>query len=129
LNRMNTVQDKQRQDVQHHHMYNMLWVLYVEIENKMFGIVFVVEYEIRFVVDTVENQMDDIVYVDDGNVVAVAGDDDDDDVVVVVGAAVVVAVAVVVDEMMIVAVEMDDDFVHFVLVACSFHSIVLLIDR
>jgi hypothetical protein len=114
LNRMNTVQDRQMQDVQYHHNYNMLLVLDAVVEDKMFGIVVVVEDEIHFGVEIVLNQIDDIVY--------------DDDVIVVDDVAVVVVDGDD-DEMMIVVVEMDDDFVHFVLVVYWYHLIVLLNDH
>jgi len=115
LNRMNTVQDRQTQDVQDHHKCNMLSFLNAVVEDRMFGIVVVVEDEIHFVVEIVLNQIDDIVYDDDAIVV--------DDVAVT---DVVVVVDDDDDEMMIVVVEMDDDFVHFVLVVYLYHLIVML---
>lgn len=69
------------------------------------GIVFVVEDEIRSVVDMISNQIDDTVDDDDESVavvVAVAVADDDDDVVAVV----------VVDDWMIVEAARVDEFVH-----------------
>jgi len=123
---MNTVQDRQMQDVQDHHKYSKLLVSNAVAGYKIVAIVAVVENENHFVVEIGWNQIDDIVYddyviaVDDA---AVIDDDDDDDVVVVVAA------AAVDDERMAVAVEMGDDFVHFVLVVYSFHSIVLLNDH
>ncbi len=114
------------QDVQDHHKYSKLLVSNAVAGYKIVAIVAVVENENHFVVEIVWNQIDGIVYddyviaVDDA---AVIDDDDDDDVVVVVVA------AAVDDERMAVAVEMDDGFVHFVLVVYSFHSIVLLNDH
>ncbi len=103
-------------DVQHHHMYNKLCFSNAIVEDMMFAIVAVVEDENHFVAEIVLNQIDDIVSDDDVIVV----DDDaviDDDVVVAD------------DERMAVVLEMDDDFVHFVLVVYSFHSIVLSNDH
>jgi hypothetical protein len=101
---MNTVQDRQMKDVQHHHMYNKLCFSNAIVEDMMFAIVAVVEDENHFVAEIVLNQIDDIV--------------SDDDVIVVDD-----------DERMAVVLEMDDDFVHFVLVVYSFHSIVLSNDH
>jgi SOS-response transcriptional repressor LexA len=116
---MNTVQDRQMKDVQHHHMYNKLCFSNAIVEDMMFAIAAVVEDENHFVVEIVLNQIDDTV--SDGDVIVV------DDAAVIGDDVVVVADAD--DERMAVVLEMDDDFVHFVLVVYSFHSIVLSNDH
>ena len=82
----------------------------------MFATVVEDENENHSVVEIVVNQIDDIVDDDDEIVGVNVGDDVDVDVDVDV-------------ERMVVVWEMDDDFVHFVLVEYSYRLIVSLSDR